>query len=226
MTLHTKLPAKHPLPAEALATPPLICLTGIDGCGKSTHLKKLSDRLFEQLGKRPPILSVWDISRLTRYHTHPFITDREALYQYLGSLHGGARALFILHALRESLDSILDTNPRLVLVDGYWYKYLLTEILHDDDLEWLLQTTAGFPRPVGTVLLDLSGDTSLKRKPSLTPYECGFAKPGPATFVPFQNRLRSSLLDMARQEHWPVVDVDRPEFAVAEQIWNHVEKWL
>ncbi len=219
-------PALEPRPVPAMTIPPMICLTGIDGCGKSTHLATLSDRLQKHLGEQVPVLNVWDIARQSRYQSHALLADREALYRYLGSLHGGARGLFILHALRESLDSILDSHPKMILVDGYWYKYLLTEILHDPGCEWLYDCTAGFPRPVGTILLDLSAEASLKRKPSLTPYECGFSRPGPETFVPFQNRLRTSLQEMARRERWPIVDVDRPVFAVAEQIWMQVEKWL
>ncbi|HNV68905.1 MAG TPA: hypothetical protein PKO06_04345 [Candidatus Ozemobacteraceae bacterium] len=218
--------ATVPTPVPAGTMPPMICLTGIDGCGKSTHLRTLTERLQQHLGEQIPVLSVWDISRLPRYRAHPLIADRETLYQYLGSLHGGARGLFILHALRESLDNILDAHPRLILVDGYWYKYLLTEILHDPGCEWLYDCAVAFPRPIGTVLLDLPAEASFQRKPALTPYECGFARPGPDTFIPFQNRLRAALQEMARRERWPVIDADRPVFAVAEQIWTQVEKWL
>ncbi len=83
-------------------SPPLFCLTGIDGCGKSSHIRRLTEWLAETHGERAAHLHVWEIAHHPRYHHHPFITDAAAVHRYLGLLSGGPRTLFIFHGLLES----------------------------------------------------------------------------------------------------------------------------
>lgn len=207
--------------AEGIRTvPPMVCLTGIDGCGKSTHARLLAEHLAEK-GIAVTGLSVWDIARNPRYHHHPFISDREAIHRYLTLLHGGARALFILHALHESLALAGEAGnaaSKLILADGYWYKYVFTEHLHGQPLEWLLQVISGFPRPIVTILLDLEPAAAWARKPAVTPYECGFQPPGERAFLDFQVRLRDLFRRRAAVEGWKTVAVDRPISEVAAEI--------
>ncbi|MBF0502014.1 MAG: hypothetical protein HQM09_17880 [Candidatus Riflebacteria bacterium] len=235
-----------------LTLPPIICLTGIDGCGKSTHVrrvenwlagdslinidvspvnqdnerpadnKKNADVFDEHTGglspRRIATLSVWDITRLSKYHSHPFISDKRAIHEYLGKLSGPARALFILHALHESLEAARQTGATMIIADGYWYKYVFTEYLHGCDLEWLLAAVGAFPKPSITIMLDLPPEASWARKPMVTPYECGFAPPCEDAFLSFQRRLRATLLDRASRDSWSIVPCNRPEAETAEAI--------
>ncbi|MFZ2960653.1 MAG: hypothetical protein WA705_27550 [Candidatus Ozemobacteraceae bacterium] len=200
--------------------PPIICLTGIDGCGKSTHLKTISRRLAEEKKVTAAFLTVWDISRNKRYQSHSFISDKEAIYRYLATLHGGARMLFIAHALMESLELLLEEKPDVILADGYWYKYLFSESLHGLGVDWLLKAVTGFPEPHKCVLLDIPAERSWARKPGITPYECGMAEPGEKTFLSFQTRLRQEMLRYARGKNWSVISVDRPVNDVADELWK------
>lgn len=218
-----------------LRFPPMICLTGIDGCGKSTHRRLLAEALTAR-GFQVTGLSVWDIAQNPRYHHHAFISDREAIHRYLTLLHGGARALFILHALHESLALAAETvaepsvpmksSSRIMVADGYWYKYVFTEHLHGQPLEWLLQVVAGFPRPVGTILLDLEPSEAWARKPSITPYECGFQPPSERAFLDFQVRLRDIFHRRAVVEGWKSVSVTRPISEVSAEIIRIAQEWL
>ncbi len=196
----------------------LIAVTGIDGCGKSTHVRRLATRAVAAGGLPLPTLSVWDIARHPRYQHHPFICDRAAVHQYLATLSGGARALFVMHGLLESWALLSPDEQGVVLADGYWYKYVLTEHLHGENLDWLLGVAGRLPTPKYTVLLDLDPAVAWRRKPRVTPYECGFKNPGEVTFIAFQTRLREQLLALAARERWRVVDVDRPEDAVAADL--------
>jgi hypothetical protein len=212
--------------------PPIFCVTGIDGCGKSTHLQLLADRLAATGGGRTAPLSVWEIAHSPRYQVHPFIADRAAVHRYLGTLHRGPRLLFVLHGLLESLElagevapppnpaapSLIATPPSLILANGYWHKYVFTEHLHGEDLDWLRLLCRRFPVPRRTVLLDLSPEAAFERKPGITPYECGFQPPGRDTFVAFQARLRTLFLAEAARAGWPVIDADRPQEQVAADL--------
>ncbi len=196
------------------ALPALICLTGTDGCGKSTHLKLIADWLSEEFGLPAVPVSVWEITRNPRYHSHPFISDREAIHRYLGSLEKGPRALFVFHALMEALERA-DPKGGILLADGYWYKYAFTEALHGESLEWLQNVAERFPKPSRTILLDLPPGEAWSRKPKVTPYECGFAAPSEKTFLEFQARLRALFLDRAQKEGWDIVPADRPTVETA-----------
>ncbi|RCK79087.1 MAG: Thymidylate kinase [Candidatus Ozemobacter sibiricus] len=214
-------PARHDGPPAA--NPPLVCLTGIDGCGKSTHIRGLSEWLANTHGRRAAHLHVWEIAHNPRYHHHPFIADPAAVHRYLALLSGGPRALFIFHGLLESLHLVRQARPDLILANGYWYKYAFTEALTGTDPQWLRTFAAVFPRPVVTVLLDLDPALAWSRKSTVTPYECGFQPPSEATFVAFQSRLRASLRDEAAREGWPVVAVDRPPAAVGADLIRILE---
>lgn len=200
--------------------PPILCLTGIDGCGKSTQLRRLAGRLASERQLKAVILSVWDISRNSRYQSHPFISDKAAIYTYLASLHGGARMTFIVHALLESMELLLEEKPDVILADGYWYKYLFSEHLHGLPIEWLMKTVTGFPPPKRVILLDLPPEKSWERKPLLTPYECGMKKPGKQTFLSFQTKLRDVLIAYFEQNKLPVIEAHHQEDEVTAGVWK------
>jgi thymidylate kinase len=213
---------------------PFICLTGIDGCGKSRHIQHLKEKLFQDKQLSAEILSVWDITNLDRYHSHPFISDRMAIHRYLATISPPARALFILHALMESLVHLRQGKPRVILAEGYWYKYLFSELLHTRDrtasgkLEpgivsddaFFFRSVSGFPVPDTIILLDVSPEAVWERKPSVTPYECGFKPPSRETFIGFQTRLRTEILAHAAGQGWSRVNADRPWEEVAQDIWK------
>ncbi|NLI74919.1 MAG: hypothetical protein GX442_00595 [Candidatus Riflebacteria bacterium] len=203
---------------------PMICLTGIDGCGKSTHIRRLADWLRERHGREAAHLHVWDIAKNPRYHTHPFISDQAAVHRYLGLLGPGPRALFVFHGLLESYRLVTAAHPAVVLANGYWYKYGFTEALHGTDAAWLRGVATIFPRPTVTLMLDLDPRAAWARKPAVTPYECGFQAPSEAAFTGFQDRLRGLLLDQGSREGWHLVPVDRPEDEVAADLQQIIER--
>ncbi|MBF0548372.1 MAG: hypothetical protein HQM08_28310 [Candidatus Riflebacteria bacterium] len=203
--------------------PPIICLTGVDGCGKSTHIKRLRERIQLEKGKKCEILSVWDITNLPKYQTHPFISDRTVIHRYLASLHSPARALFILHALMESLDSILEKKPDIILAEGYWYKYILTETLHFQNSELLFKFAEAFPLPSKVVLLDVPPEDVWERKPTVTLYECGFSEPSRDSFIAFQSLLRKIMIEFCKHKGWKAIDARPPQDDVASEIWKQIK---
>jgi thymidylate kinase len=213
--------------ATARKTPPraFFCLTGPDGCGKSTHVRRLSAWLQNEQHQKTGVFSVWEIAKNPRYHSHAFISDRRAVNQYLGLLHGGSRALFVFHGLYESYSLAMSEEPAALLADGHWHKYAFTEHLHGEDLEWLKNIAGGFPQPRVTIFLDISPEIAWDRKQgAVTAYECGFASPTREHFLEFQTRLRDLFLREAQEAGWIVLATDRPEDDVADDIKKIVEK--
>lgn len=194
----------------------IFCLTGIDGCGKSTQTRLLQEWLENEGAIEFSTFGVWDITRSPRYQGHAFISDKAAIHQYLGRLHGGARALFIFHALFEAL--AMNAGKPFLGADGYWYKYAFTEHLHGENLTWLEKVAAGFPRPRLVLFLDLAPELAWKRKEAFTPYECGFKEPNEANFIEFQTKLRNLFVQKAAQEGWAVLPADQPPETVANEI--------
>ncbi len=201
----------------------VICITGIDGCGKTTQIRRLAKWLEESGFPPPPVLSVWEIAKNPRYQNHPFISDRKAVHQYLSQLHGGARALFVFHALLESLALTEGSAGNITLADGFWHKYAFTEHLHGEDIKWLSQVAGRFPRPVLSILLDIEPQAAWKRKPAVTAYECGFQKPSEEDFIVFQTKLRLLFLEISRAESWESVNGERGEEEVFRDIVQSIQ---
>ncbi|MBI3544191.1 MAG: hypothetical protein HY075_13050 [Deltaproteobacteria bacterium] len=190
----------------------MVVVTGPDGSGKSTACAAVVAALQSKYGKESVAsANIWDSMEGN--------FDKEAVVRYLGELDGAARVLFLFHALKHSVDLAQAKEPKLLLVDSYFYKYAAAEFTYGTAPKLVLGAAAGFEKPELTICLDLDAETALQRKGDSSRYESGGGK-----FTEFQKKMRT---------HWAVLEsqygpwthvpaADAPE-VVAAKVIAHIE---
>lgn len=139
-----------------------ICLTGADGAGKSTIIHSLAKQLDAKKTSYS-ICSIWD----TMSFFHQFFDAKatpESIQKYLMSCDKRSRIYFLLHSLSYSYNIALKKNTDLVLIDSYWYKYVLSEADNEDELAQLTKLCDVFEQPDIVFYLKLPIDTAINRK--------------------------------------------------------------
>lgn len=163
-------------------------ITGPDGSGKSTICAALAKRLEGALE-----VTIWDALKPDPEAPTPFTSKPDA-ERYLASLAGPSRTLFLMHALARAEERALAQRPKLLLWNGYWYKYAASEIALGVPPELVLGAARAFAPPTRVFYLDVSPETAWERRKAATAYEQGGASTTePASrerFVSFQHRVR------------------------------------
>ena len=179
--------------SRASRSPLVIVVTGPDGSGKST----LCARLREELGSAASPNKVAQVSVWDAMAASGLFADRRAVGAYLDDLDGPPRTLFIFHALSRSIDLALRGGAEVLVVEGYWYKYAVTEIAYGVEERFVEAAASAFPRPALTIRLDVGVEESWDRKGEATAYERGAAgrksPPAPdarSDYIGFQRGLR------------------------------------
>jgi dTMP kinase len=196
----------------------LIAITGPDGSGKSTACYKSAELLNARLGAGAArVSSAWDATEASG-----LFPTRESVQAYFKSLAPHARTLFILHAVSHSLALAKEANPRFLLIDAYFYKYVASELTYGTPESVALAACQGFDAPERVFFLGIDPATAWKRKLVASSYESGGAE-GHAAFLEFQRRMSQS---------WEVVEArfgpwhhlspfNRPD-ETARQICEHL----
>lgn len=165
----------------------LIAVTGPDGAGKSTICKKMYNYFIQNLNEKSvTISSVWD------NYEDLFFSQQNA-QNYLKKLDKYARSLFILHAIQRTLDIAKKKEKKIIIIDSYWYKYIVSEIALGVPRDFLLQAIKIFPKPDLTLYLEISPEVASQRKSHITEYEQGIFSNdnGKEQFINFQSKLQN-----------------------------------
>lgn len=174
----------------------LICITGLDGTGKSTLVKALATQLPQAV-----VVSIWDLFGDPTLPVHPF-RSKEEIDQYLCALPVNARVLFLAHAFSGALEKAMRGPHSLLILDGYWYKYFAPELALGADFALVQALVAAYPRPALTVELVLPPSIAAERKGRLSRYECGCAPVAEqAAFADFQQQAAAQW-DHFREDNW------------------------
>lgn len=162
----------------------IICITGADGCGKSTMVHALS-KVFEGAY----VANIWDVFEDA---PTPLFTSKKSIDAYLGTLTPNARVLFLTHALQYSIDKAMPGNHRILLLNAYYYKYFATELALGAAPK-LIQTLASqLPQPDTVFRLVLPPELVVQRKKEYTLYECGLTQQSSAeAFITFQEKANA-----------------------------------
>jgi len=160
-----------------------ICITGLDGCGKTTQAKLLAEKLPDSR-----IVSVWDLIKRPEFQSWTIYKMPPDVEQYVANLHPVSRSLFIFHAFDAAYRQALNSDAAYLIFDGYWYKY------------WAVEQAMGAPPalkdffssqylvPDYTFYLDLPTAELIKRKKQISVYEAANQTDKIKAFLDIQNR--------------------------------------
>lgn len=189
-----------------------IVIDGIDGCGKSTQVKLLNEKL--QARGLPAAVSKWQDSN---YIQKLYIGDLIKRIQEGSVRIPPESRTFLLSAdisyRLENLIKPLLKNGQIVIGDRYIYKVIAQGIARGLDKEWLLRLFFFAPVPELVIMLDVPPDISLKRITSsreISFYEAGLdvlnATDKEAAYLEFQTRVRSEMLGLMKSVEGVVID--------------------
>jgi len=201
----------EPTKGAATGGPRLICITGLDGSGKTTQVGRLAERL-ERGGKlRVAVATIWDMLLDPAFKGRTAFRSPKEVDAFLQLLCPTARMLFLDHCFVQALELARRKDADLVLVNGYWYKYYATEVAHGGDASALLAPAAVFPEPDQTFYLRLPPEDAFERKARLSGYETGFAPERTReAFLEFQRKALAAFEAVAAGRRWVWLDAQAP----------------
>lgn len=177
----------------------LICVTGLDGVGKSTLIRAVQDS-FDSVY----LANIWDLLD-SKNGGLPFKSKYE-VDEYLCTLTNDSRLLFLAHAIKYSIDKALGSDKHIILIDSYYYKYFASELALGANKKLVKSLIDTFPNPDMVIELVLSVQEASHRKEKFSRYECGLTEtPNEDSFVNFQNRVFQEWLIFDRY-HWHRID--------------------
>lgn len=163
----------------------IIAITGLDGVGKNSVIDRL-------LTLYPGSVSaeIWQ----PMYGDNSPFSSKQAVDNYLCSLSGEARSLFLAHALMESTGHAQQSSAEIVFLNAYYFKYFSSELALGVSPAYIQQLIALFPVPEITIELTCPVETTANRKQRFSRYECGLAtNPSKESFVEFQQKCNQHM---------------------------------
>ena len=202
--------------------PTTICIVGGDGSGKTTQVTRLA-AIFESRGQKVAAVTIWDalIDPAVKSKL-PFERPLE-IYSYLKVLDPLARTHFLFHAMHLALDLARAPTPDVLLLNGYWYKYMATEIAHGGPPTELRQLAAGFAVPDRSFYLAITPEEALRRKSHRSDYESGYAE-DPEVFLAFQRQAHQVLDTLSAELSWVHLDGLQPTATLTQAIVDNLDK--
>jgi len=190
-----------------------ICITGIDGTGKSTLIKGILNHF-----KNFYHASIWDLMT-SGAKGLPFKSKSE-IDQFLCSLTPDSRLLFLAHCMKYSTDKALESQKDSILIDSYHYKYFATEKALGASESLIQSLEIEFPEPDIVIELLLPVEIASQRKSKYSRYECGLdINPGITSFIEFQN---AALNEWKRYDktNWIRMDAQQPPEKMLEETFQ------
>lgn len=169
----------------------IICITGIDGSGKTSTISQLTKSI-----NNCKVVTIWDIMKSPEIFKQLPFKNREQVDQYLSILHPSSRIYFLFHCLEEAIQLALEENVETIILDGYWYKYYASEVAYGNDKEKILSMTYAFPKPDSIFYLEVDFELLAKREKQYSGYESGYSDITKDNFISFQTKSSAILKEL------------------------------
>ena len=189
-----------------------IVFEGIDGSGKSTHIKALAEEL------RGRGYSVLTTSEPSKDRIGNFI--RNYAERNEGRLTPETEALLFAADRFEHVMTIIEPalkRGRIVISDRYLYSTIAYQGAGGLDLDWIREMNRFAPRPDLGILLDILPEYSLQRvERRKTVFEVS----------DYLRRVRDIYLRLVEEGELVRIDADKPRRAVQQEVLSLVEALL
>jgi len=190
----------------------IIAFEGLDQSGKQTQAELLRDRLREDGHK----------SRLVSFPDYATSIGEELARALAGEREYGAdvmQLLYIANRYERKADLQRWLDGGLILVSD---RYTASSIAYGEafglDASWLIDIQKFLPAAALTIFLDINPETAVQRKAvGRDRYESDLA---------MQRRVRDSYQRQAAEQHWVVLDGERPRDAIAIDVFSAVASRL
>jgi len=157
----------------------IIVITGMDGVGKSTIIKRILEK-----NPRLHYATIWDAMDDSSFSSKSEVDD------YLCSLSTKNRLLFLNNALMKSLEKSKMLKNDFLLFDSYYFKYFASELCLGASKDMVLQLMNEYPCPSIVIELTLDVFKASSRKEEFSKYECGLKEATIANFNKFQQKVQ------------------------------------
>ncbi len=201
---------------DNLSTGKLITFCGLDGCGKTTQIRRLQQHLE---GKGYKVY-------LTKQPTD-FVRNSEIFRNYMDTPSHDEfdyRALSLLCASDRVQHSNRVINRRLeegyvVISDRYFYSCLANLIARGYEQDgWIYEVARSIRRPDVAFFLDIDVDIAVRRVRSRKEEKDRFID------LPLQHRLREQYLRIAGENHGVIISTSQTEEACFQLVAAEVDK--
>jgi dTMP kinase len=189
----------------------LVCITGLDGTGKSTLIKGIAAKY-----KSHYVANIWDL--MTKpVEGLPFKSKQE-IDGFLCSLTPDSRLLFLGHAMKYAIDKAMLEKVDLIILDSYFYKYFATEKALGANSSLIAHLIEVFPKPDLVIQLTLPVEEASLRKKHFSRYECGLTRDcNKQNFVDFQSKVAKEW-EMYDRTNWKLIDASQSENDLLMQV--------
>jgi dTMP kinase len=193
----------------------LICITGSDGCGKSTLIKGLAQNTGSLY-----IATIWDLMNGDAKGL-PF-KSKSDIDNFLCELTSGSRLLFLAHAMKYAIDMAFNSMANTIIVDSYYYKYFASELALGADRKLVSALQNAFPPPDQVFFLQLECTAAVQRKVQFSKYECGLEnKAGELSFIAFQQKIKKEW-EFFDKKNWITIDAKQSPEQVLKQVLEKI----
>lgn len=194
----------------------LITVCGLDGCGKSTIIKMLKEKLENDgktviLTKQPT-----DTVRKSMIFRQYMDSENHDNYSYR-ALSLFAASDRVQHSNKEILSELQKGN--VVISDRYFYSCLanLRARGYKKD-NWIYEISKYIPMPDAAIFLDIPVDVAVSRV-RLRPEERNRY-----IDMQLQNDLKKEYVDISDSNHGILIDSDRDSDDTFRDVWKRIEK--